>query len=126
MCRDCGKQVYLGGFDTVHVAARAYDRAAIKFRGVDADINFNVSDYDEDIKQVVNYEVRSLCIFYGDSALVFQGEAPNTGELLCPSAGDGTKEGGRGPSVWDTFTHKYPDKIKDGSNSDIAIGSYHH
>lgn len=31
---------------------RAYDRAAIKFRGVDADINFNVSDYNEDIKQV--------------------------------------------------------------------------
>ncbi|KAK2365261.1 ethylene-responsive transcription factor RAP2-7 [Trifolium repens] len=31
---------------------RAYDRAAIKFRGVDADINFNVSDYDEDIKQL--------------------------------------------------------------------------
>ncbi|XLR23717.1 hypothetical protein S83_051617, partial [Arachis hypogaea] len=30
---------------------RAYDRAAIKFRGIDADINFNVSDYDEDIKQ---------------------------------------------------------------------------
>ncbi|XP_022983504.1 floral homeotic protein APETALA 2-like isoform X1 [Cucurbita maxima] len=49
---DCGKQVYLGGFDTAHAAARAYDRAAIKFRGVDADINFNVSDYDEDIKQV--------------------------------------------------------------------------
>lgn len=33
---------------------RAYDRAAIKFRGVDADINFNVSDYDDDIKQVRN------------------------------------------------------------------------
>ena len=31
---------------------RAYDRAAIKFRGTDADINFTVSDYDEDIKQV--------------------------------------------------------------------------
>jgi len=29
-----------------------YDRAAIKFRGVDADINFNVTDYDEDVKQV--------------------------------------------------------------------------
>ncbi|KAG4396416.1 hypothetical protein AAZX31_19G163900 [Glycine max] len=52
---DCGKQVYLGGFDTAHVAARAYDRAAIKFRGVDADINFNVSDYDEDIKQMSNF-----------------------------------------------------------------------
>ncbi|XP_043717546.1 APETALA2-like protein 2 isoform X2 [Telopea speciosissima] len=51
---DCGKQVYLGGFDTAHAAARAYDRAAIKFRGVDADINFNLSDYDEDLKQMRN------------------------------------------------------------------------
>ncbi|CAA6669333.1 unnamed protein product [Spirodela intermedia] len=51
---DCGKQVYLGGFDTAHAAARAYDRAAIKFRGVDADINFNLSDYDEDLRQMRN------------------------------------------------------------------------
>ncbi|KAG8067001.1 hypothetical protein GUJ93_ZPchr0005g15663 [Zizania palustris] len=49
---DCGKQVYLGGFDTAHAAARAYDRAAIKFRGVEADINFNLSDYDDDMKQM--------------------------------------------------------------------------
>ncbi|KAL5546237.1 hypothetical protein UlMin_005924 [Ulmus minor] len=52
---DCGKQVYLGGFDTAHAAARAYDRAAIKFRGLEADINFNISDYDEDIKQMGNF-----------------------------------------------------------------------
>uniref|UniRef100_A0A2P2MS35 Ethylene-responsive transcription factor RAP2-7 isoform X2 n=1 Tax=Rhizophora mucronata TaxID=61149 RepID=A0A2P2MS35_RHIMU len=51
---DCGKQVYLGGFDTAHAAARAYDRAAIKFRGVDADINFNLSDYEEDLKLMKN------------------------------------------------------------------------
>ncbi|KAJ8460417.1 hypothetical protein OPV22_033343 [Ensete ventricosum] len=51
---DCRRQIYLGGFDTACAAARAYDRAAIKFRGVDADINFRLDDYEEDLQQMGN------------------------------------------------------------------------
>ncbi|KAL5755367.1 hypothetical protein ACOSP7_023587 [Xanthoceras sorbifolium] len=35
------------------------------------------------------------------------------------------KEGGRGPSIWDTFTHNSPDRISDGSNGDVAVDFYH-
>ena len=45
---------------------RAYDRAAIKFRGVEADINFNISDYDDDIKQVSVEVLCSLILSYCD------------------------------------------------------------
>ncbi len=35
------------------ICSRAYDQAAIKFRGVEADINFTLDDYKEDIKKVI-------------------------------------------------------------------------
>ncbi|KAM1030540.1 hypothetical protein EV1_034029 [Malus domestica] len=34
-------------------------------------------------------------------------------------------EGGKGPSIWDNFTHQYPEKIIDGSNGDVADDQYH-
>jgi hypothetical protein len=39
---------------------------------------------------------KSLCIFCVDRVLVSQGEAPNTGELLCINVEDGKL-------VWDSF-----------------------
>ncbi|CAN1844574.1 Beta-glucosidase 11 [Linum perenne] len=36
-----------------------------------------------------------------------------------------TNVSGRGPSVWDRFTHKFPERIDDGSNGDSAIDMYH-
>ncbi|KAG2675046.1 hypothetical protein I3843_13G145700 [Carya illinoinensis] len=34
-------------------------------------------------------------------------------------------EGGRKPSMWDYYSHKYPGMIADGSNGDVAIDQYH-
>ncbi|KAE8037052.1 hypothetical protein FH972_009677 [Carpinus fangiana] len=34
-------------------------------------------------------------------------------------------EDGRGPSIWDSYTHRYPGRIKDGSNGDVAVDQYH-
>ncbi|RXI03874.1 hypothetical protein DVH24_038148 [Malus domestica] len=34
-------------------------------------------------------------------------------------------EHGRGPSIWDNYTHQYPERIVNRSNGDIAIDQYH-
>ncbi|KAH9774629.1 Beta-glucosidase 12 [Citrus sinensis] len=34
-------------------------------------------------------------------------------------------EDGRGPSIWDTFTHKFPDRTNHGDNGDVAVDFYH-
>ncbi|XP_016473471.1 beta-glucosidase 13 isoform X1 [Nicotiana tabacum] len=34
-------------------------------------------------------------------------------------------KGGRGPSIWDTFTRQHPEKIFDRSTGDVAVDFYH-
>ncbi|GAU49488.1 hypothetical protein TSUD_88550 [Trifolium subterraneum] len=62
-------------------------------------------------------------------ALSLEQDRPSYGEIFASipiSTFEGAaKEGGRTPSIWDTFTHRYPEKIKDGSNGDVAIDTYH-
>lgn len=41
--------MYLGGFDNEEQAALAYDIAAIKFRAHDANTNYSISNYEQEL-----------------------------------------------------------------------------
>ncbi|WJX48691.1 hypothetical protein P8452_35220 [Trifolium repens] len=47
-----GRQVYLGAYDDEEAAARAYDLAALKYWGQDTILNFQVSNYQEELKEM--------------------------------------------------------------------------
>uniref|UniRef100_J3MXL3 AP2/ERF domain-containing protein n=1 Tax=Oryza brachyantha TaxID=4533 RepID=J3MXL3_ORYBR len=47
-----GKQVYLGAYDDEEAAGRAYDLAALKYWGPDTILNFPLSAYDDELKEM--------------------------------------------------------------------------
>jgi len=44
-----GYQRHLGSYNTAEDAARAFDRATIRLRGIDDELNFPASDYADDV-----------------------------------------------------------------------------
>ncbi|XP_042490789.1 beta-glucosidase 24-like [Macadamia integrifolia] len=62
-------------------------------------VNIKRSDYPEDF-------------FFGVASSAYQYEGA-------------AREGGKGESNWDHFTRVHPDKIKDGSNANVTVDSYH-
>ncbi|XP_048233542.1 AP2-like ethylene-responsive transcription factor At1g16060 [Ricinus communis] len=47
-----GRQVYLGAYDDEEAAAHAYDLAALKYWGQDTILNFPLSTYEEELKEM--------------------------------------------------------------------------
>lgn len=54
-------QVYLGGFDNEEQAALAYDIAAIKFRAHDANTNYPISNYEQELLHFDEVSLTSYC-----------------------------------------------------------------
>ncbi|KAJ0674338.1 putative beta-glucosidase [Helianthus annuus] len=71
-----------------------------------------------------------LCCAYGGitrkdfpNGFVF-GTASSAYQVSSRGYEGAVKEDGRGPSIWDTFAHKFG-KVTDFSNADVAVDQYH-
>jgi len=59
--RTKGKKHDLGGYKDEEMAAKAYDKAVIKFRGKDADTNFPAEEYAEEMREMPGSVEEFIC-----------------------------------------------------------------
>ncbi|KAG4931534.1 hypothetical protein JHK84_048529 [Glycine max] len=113
------KDLYLGTFSTQEEAAEAYDVAAIKFRGVNAVTNFDISRYD------VERIMASNTLLAGELARRNKNSEPRT-EAIEYNVVSSQQVISNREEVHETVNNNNNNNSENGSSSDWKMSLYHH
>ncbi|WZN65716.1 AP2-like ethylene-responsive transcription factor [Chloropicon roscoffensis] len=100
--RTKGKQHNLCGYKDEEMAAKAFDKAVIKFRGKDADTNFPAEEYAEEMREMPGSVEEFICELRSEAKRQNKPKPTKTGYLL----------------FWDHMR----DRVKEGLTADLAEG----
>uniref|UniRef100_A0A7S3C9N0 AP2/ERF domain-containing protein n=1 Tax=Chloropicon roscoffensis TaxID=1461544 RepID=A0A7S3C9N0_9CHLO len=116
--RTKGKQHNLCGYKDEEMAAKAYDKAVIKFRGKDADTNFPAEEYAEEMR-----EMRASEVSVGEFICLLRSEAKRQNELERKAKEDKPKQAKTGYIL---FADHVRDRVKEDLTTDLAEGEKLH